>query len=88
LFVIDVDGTLLTDAHAVAAGAAAQLRRVRDAGVEVLLASSRGPRVMLPVLTAAGRTRAAAPSAPARWPHAYDRSLDITRVAREHEQPS
>ena len=56
LFVIDVDGTVLTGAHEVGPGAAAQVRRVRDAGVEVLLASSRGPRAMLPVLTALGLT--------------------------------
>lgn len=54
LVVLDVDGTLLTSAHEVGPDAAAQVRRVRDAGVEVLLASSRGPRAMLPVLAALG----------------------------------
>ena len=56
LVVLDVDGTLLTSAHEVGPAAAAQVRRVRDAGVAVLLASSRGPRAMLPVLAAVGLT--------------------------------
>ena len=56
LVVLDVDGTVLTSAHGVTAATAAQVRRVRAAGVEVLLASSRGPRAMLPVLTALGLT--------------------------------
>jgi Cof subfamily protein (haloacid dehalogenase superfamily) len=56
LVVLDVDGTVLTSAHEVGAATAAQVRRVRRAGVEVLLASSRGPRAMLPVLTALGLT--------------------------------
>ncbi|MDT7580915.1 MAG: hypothetical protein QOK35_2179 [Pseudonocardiales bacterium] len=56
LFVIDVDGTLLTSAHEVGPAAATEVRRVRAAGVEVLLASSRGPRAMLPVVTALGLT--------------------------------
>ena len=56
LVVIDVDGTILTSAHEVGAATAAQVRRVRRAGVEVLLASSRGPRAMLPVVTALGLT--------------------------------
>jgi Cof subfamily protein (haloacid dehalogenase superfamily) len=56
LVVLDVDGTVLTSAHEVGAATAAQVRRVRRAGVEVLLASSRGPRAMLPVVTALGLT--------------------------------
>ncbi len=60
LFVIDVDGTLLTSAHEIGPGAAAQVRRVRDAGVEVLLASSRGARAMRGVVTALGLTDGAA----------------------------
>ena len=56
LVVLDVDGTILTSAHEVGAATAAQVRRVRRAGVEVLLASSRGPRAMLPVVTALGLT--------------------------------
>ena len=52
--VIDVDGTLLTGAHEVTTATAAALRRVRDRGVEVLLASSRGPGAMRPVVAAAG----------------------------------
>src|SRR5215212_4497048 len=56
LVVLDVDGTVLTSAHEVGAATAAQVRRVRAAGVQVLLASSRGPRAMLPVLTALGLT--------------------------------
>src|SRR3954451_4810269 len=56
LVVLDVDGTVLTSAHEVGPAAVAQVRRVRAAGVEVLLASSRGPRAMLPVVTALGLT--------------------------------
>jgi Cof subfamily protein (haloacid dehalogenase superfamily) len=56
LFVIDVDGTVLTSTHEVGPAAVAQVRRVRAAGVEVLLASSRGPRAMLPVVSALGLT--------------------------------
>lgn len=54
--VIDVDGTLLTSAHEVRPATAEQLRRVRDRGVAVLLASSRGPGAMRPVVAAAGLT--------------------------------
>jgi Cof subfamily protein (haloacid dehalogenase superfamily) len=54
--VIDVDGTLLTSRHEVGPAAAAEIRRVRRAGVDVLLASSRGPRAMRPVLDAVGLT--------------------------------
>lgn len=54
LFVLDVDGTVLTNAHEVSAATAAQVRRVRDAGVAVLLASSRGPGAMRPVVAALG----------------------------------
>jgi Cof subfamily protein (haloacid dehalogenase superfamily) len=54
LFAIDVDGTLLTSAHEVRATTAAQVRRVRATGVEVLLASSRGPGAMRPVVDALG----------------------------------
>jgi Cof subfamily protein (haloacid dehalogenase superfamily) len=56
LVVLDVDGTVLTSAHAVGAATAAEVHRVRAAGVEVLPASSRGPRAMLPVVTALGLT--------------------------------
>jgi Cof subfamily protein (haloacid dehalogenase superfamily) len=52
--VVDVDGTLLTSAHEVRPATAAALRRVRDRGVAVLLASSRGPGAMRPVVAAAG----------------------------------
>lgn len=54
LVVTDVDGTLLTTAHAVTPATAAQVRRVRGAGVPVLLASSRGPGAMRPVVAALG----------------------------------
>ncbi len=54
LIVVDVDGTLLTSDHEVTAATAVQVRRVRASGVEVLAASSRGPRAMLPVLRALG----------------------------------
>jgi Cof subfamily protein (haloacid dehalogenase superfamily) len=52
LFVIDVDGTLLTSTHEVSPRTVAEVARVRSRGVEVLLASSRGPGVLEPVLRA------------------------------------
>jgi Cof subfamily protein (haloacid dehalogenase superfamily) len=50
--VIDVDGTLLTSLHEVTPGTAAEVARVRSRGVDVMLASSRGPGVLEPVLAA------------------------------------
>jgi Cof subfamily protein (haloacid dehalogenase superfamily) len=54
LVVVDLDGTLLTSAHEVTAATVTEVRRVRASGVDVLPASSRGPRAMLPVLRALG----------------------------------
>ena len=54
LIVVDVDGTLLTTTHEVTPATAREVRRVRASGVDVLPASSRGPRAMLPVLRALG----------------------------------
>jgi Cof subfamily protein (haloacid dehalogenase superfamily) len=54
LIVIDLDGTLLTSAHRLTDATAAEVRRVRASGVDVLPASSRGPRAMLPVLRELG----------------------------------
>jgi Cof subfamily protein (haloacid dehalogenase superfamily) len=54
LIVVDVDGTLLTSTHAISPTTVAEVRRVRASGVDVLPASSRGPRAMLPVLRALG----------------------------------
>ena len=60
LFVIDVDGTLLTSTHEVSAATAREVDRVRRRGVEVLLASSRGAGAMRPVVDALGLTDGAA----------------------------
>jgi Cof subfamily protein (haloacid dehalogenase superfamily) len=54
LVVVDLDGTLLTSTHEVTAATVTEVRRVRASGVDVLPASSRGPRAMLPVLRALG----------------------------------
>lgn len=54
LFVIDVDGTLLNSSHGVGAATAVEVRRVGDRGIPVLLASSRGPRAMRPILLQLG----------------------------------
>jgi hydroxymethylpyrimidine pyrophosphatase-like HAD family hydrolase len=56
LFVLDVDGTLLTSAHEVTRATAAEIRRIRRAGVEIVLAFSPGPRAMCPIGTALGLT--------------------------------
>src|SRR6478672_5617898 len=60
LFVIDVDGTLLTSTHEVSPATAREVRRVRARGVEVLLASSRGAGAMRPIVAALGLTDGAA----------------------------
>jgi Cof subfamily protein (haloacid dehalogenase superfamily) len=54
LFVIDVDGTLLDGSHRVGDATEKQVRRIRDRGVHVLLASSRGPTAMHPILRPLG----------------------------------
>jgi Cof subfamily protein (haloacid dehalogenase superfamily) len=50
LVAIDVDGTLLTSDHRVTPATKRAIDRVRLRGVEVVLATSRGPRALLPVL--------------------------------------
>jgi len=50
LVAIDVDGTLLTSRHEVTAATAAAIERVRRAGVEVVLTTSRPPRALWPIL--------------------------------------
>lgn len=51
---VDVDGTLLTGAHRVSARTADAVRRARDAGLSILLATSRGPVALWPVVDALG----------------------------------
>ncbi len=50
LVAIDVDGTLLNSRHEVTRATAAAIERVRRAGVEVVLTTSRPPRALWPVL--------------------------------------
>lgn len=50
LVVTDVDGTLLTSRHEVTSAAVDAVRRVRDSGVDVVLATSRPPLALLPIL--------------------------------------
>jgi hypothetical protein len=56
LVAIDVDGTLLTSGHEITPGTAAAIERVRRAGVEVVLTTSRPPRALWPILRALGLT--------------------------------
>lgn len=51
---VDVDGTLLTGAHRVSARTAVAVRRAQDAGLSILLATSRGPVALWPVVDALG----------------------------------
>jgi Cof subfamily protein (haloacid dehalogenase superfamily) len=50
LCVLDVDGTLVDSRHRVSPGTRAAVRRARDAGLTLLLATSRGPSALRPVL--------------------------------------
>ena len=59
LVAIDVDGTLLNVQHEITPGTAAAIGRVRGAGVEVVLTTSRPPRALWPVLRALGLTEPA-----------------------------
>ena len=52
LVVCDVDGTLLTSDHQVTQRTAAAVAAARAAGVEVMLASSRAPGALRPILDA------------------------------------
>jgi Cof subfamily protein (haloacid dehalogenase superfamily) len=54
LFAIDVDGTLLTSDHRVSPETKRAVHRVRSTGIEVVLATSRGPRALLPILLELG----------------------------------
>jgi hypothetical protein len=58
LVALDVDGTLLTSDHRVSPATREALGRARERGVEVLLATSRGPRALAPVLVEAGLAEA------------------------------
>jgi Cof subfamily protein (haloacid dehalogenase superfamily) len=60
LVAIDVDGTLLTSRHEVTATTAAAIQRVRSAGVEVVLTTSRPPRALWPILAGLALTEPAA----------------------------
>ena len=59
LVAIDVDGTLLNARHEVTAATAAAIGRIRGAGVEVVLTTSRPPRALWPILHALGLTEPA-----------------------------
>ncbi|HYN55588.1 MAG TPA: Cof-type HAD-IIB family hydrolase [Motilibacterales bacterium] len=50
LVAIDVDGTLLNSRHEVTRATAEAIDRVRRAGVDVVLATSRPPRALWPIL--------------------------------------
>ena len=56
LVAIDVDGTLLNSRHEVTPVTAAAIERVRGAGVDVVLTTSRPPRALWPILQALGLT--------------------------------
>ncbi|MHB9861225.1 HAD family hydrolase [Streptomyces sp. YIM S03343] len=56
LLAIDVDGTLLNSRHKLSEATVNALAQARTEGVEVLLASSRGPRAMFPILSSLGLT--------------------------------
>lgn len=53
---IDVDGTLLDSHHQVSNETAAVLKQALEAGLQIILASSRAPRAMWPILAATGLT--------------------------------
>jgi Cof subfamily protein (haloacid dehalogenase superfamily) len=50
LLALDVDGTLLTGDHRITPAVAAAVHRARALGVEVVLATSRPPRALWPIL--------------------------------------
>jgi Cof subfamily protein (haloacid dehalogenase superfamily) len=54
LLAIDVDGTLLDSRHGLSSENASALRDAQNAGIHVVLASSRPPRAILPILLACG----------------------------------
>ena len=72
LVAIDVDGTLLDSRHEVSAATAAAIDRVRRAGVEVVLTTSRPPRALWPVLE---RLALVEPGGVHRVPGSPDRPL-------------
>lgn len=51
LLVLDVDGTVLTSEHSVAPATLRTIKKLRDAGVGVVLASSRGPAGLRPIIS-------------------------------------
>ncbi len=51
LLVLDVDGTVLTSEHSVAPATRGAIKKLRDAGVGVVLASSRGPAGLRPIMS-------------------------------------
>lgn len=51
LLVLDVDGTVLTSEHSVAPATRRAIKKLRDAGVGVVLASSRGPAGLRPIMS-------------------------------------
>jgi Cof subfamily protein (haloacid dehalogenase superfamily) len=57
LCVIDVDGTLLTSRHELTAATAAAVERASARGVQIVLATSRGPVALKPVLVQLDRLR-------------------------------
>ncbi|MEG5263302.1 HAD family hydrolase [Pseudomonas sp. JDS28PS106] len=54
LLLSDIDGTLLRPDHSLAEATVAAVRRLRDAGVQFTVASSRPPRAMRPIIEALG----------------------------------
>lgn len=59
LVAIDVDGTLLNSRHEVTPATAAAIDRVRRAGIDVVLTTSRPPRALLPIIAELGLTQPA-----------------------------
>lgn len=87
LVAIDVDGTLLTSDHRVTGRTRAAIDRVRSRGVEVLLATSRGPRALAPVIRELGHTAPAAfVGCQGAITGSYDAGLVLT-VAEQHPAP-
>ena len=59
LVAMDLDGTLLDDQHDVTERTLTALRRARDAGILLVLATSRGPRAVMDVLHQLSRSGSA-----------------------------
>jgi Cof subfamily protein (haloacid dehalogenase superfamily) len=54
LLIVDVDGTLLTDDHKITAASRAAVQQVVDRGVQVVLASARGPGALRGIMAILG----------------------------------